>query len=201
MAGHDWLRRTSYLYYFLDNRASELVPPPDRTYVDYILQDFRPGTAEWSEFERYFHAFAVRAAALAPRRILMLYPQVPYRDRYPLQPLHEAMKTLAGAHTLSIPPAVWLRSGVALDADPAAPWKMALRIPAANAGQVADTQDYVLAPGRTNAEVVLSAPELAETGVGRQPAGTRCGDRRDRGDSRSHGDGRRARLPGGRPFR
>jgi hypothetical protein len=160
--GHDWLRRTSYLYYFLDYRASELAPPPDRTYVEYIVQDFRPGTAEWSEFERHFHAFAVRAAALALRRILMLYPQVPYRDRYPLQPLHEAMTTLAGAHTLSIPPVVWLRSGGALDADPAAPWKLALRIPAANAGQVADTQDYVLAPGRTDAEVVLRAADLAE---------------------------------------
>ena len=65
--GHDWLRRTSYLYYFLDNRASELVPPPDRTYVDYILQDFRPGTAEWSEFERYFHAFASARARRSRR--------------------------------------------------------------------------------------------------------------------------------------
>ena len=160
--GHEWLRRTSYLYYFLDHRASELMPPPDRTYVDYIVQDFRPGTGEWSEFERYFHAFAVRAAALAPRRILMLYPQVPYRERYPLQPLHEAMKALAGAHTLSIPPSVWLRSGGALDADSDAPWKLALRVPAGTQGQVADTQDYLVAPGQTGVEVAIKAPELTE---------------------------------------
>jgi hypothetical protein len=138
------------------------VPPPDRTYVDYILQDFKPGTAEWSEFERYFHAFALRAASLASRRILMLYPQVPYRDRYPLQPLNDAMKALAGAHTLSIPPAVWLRSGGTLDADRAAPWTLALRIPSGSAGQVIDTQEYLIAPGQTRTEVALSAPDLSE---------------------------------------
>ena len=161
-ASHRWLRGRSYLYYFLDNRLGQLLAPPDRTYVDYILQDFRPGTAEWTEFERAFHAFAVRAAAIAPRRILLLYPQVPFRDRYPLQPLHDAMRTLAGAHTLTIPPAVWLRSGAALDADPAAPFRLAARIPAGAAGPVADTQEYVLAPGETVAEIAFSAPELAD---------------------------------------
>ena len=38
--------------------------PRDRSYADYILQDFAPGSAEWTEFERYFHAFATEARAL-----------------------------------------------------------------------------------------------------------------------------------------
>ncbi len=76
-AGHAWLRQTSYLYYFLDHRAQALLPPPGRSYVDYILQDFSPGIAEWTEFKRCFHAFAVRAAQAAARHIMILYPQVP----------------------------------------------------------------------------------------------------------------------------
>ena len=104
---HDWLRRHSYLYFFLDNRFNQLLPAPERSYVDYILQDFQPGSAEWTEFERYFHAFAIQAKAIASRRIMLLYPQVPFRDRYPLQPVHDRMKAMAAPHVLAIPPVIY----------------------------------------------------------------------------------------------
>src|SRR6185312_6411885 len=104
----------------------ELIPPPDRSYADYILQDFGPGSAEWTEFERYFHAFAMEARALAPRRLMLLYPQVPYRDRYPLQPVHDRMKAMAAPHLLSIPPVAWVRAGGTLQPDANAPWHQTL---------------------------------------------------------------------------
>ena len=85
MPWHERLRTSSYLYYFLDNRASVLLPPPDRSYVQYILQDYIPGSLEWAEFERYFHGW--RCAPKRWRRRAVLYPQVPYRETSPLAPI------------------------------------------------------------------------------------------------------------------
>lgn len=155
-AGHEWLRRRSYLYYFLDNRFMQFVPAADRSYADYIVQDFVPGSAEWTEYERYFHTFATEARELAPRRIMLLYPQVPFRDRYPLQAVHDRMKAMAGAHTLSIPPVGWVRAGGALVPDEAAPWRQSLSLPAGFTGPVVDTREYVFLPGPLEAEVGLS---------------------------------------------
>jgi hypothetical protein len=102
--GHEWLRRRSYLYYFLDNRFAQFVPAADRSYADYIAQDFVPGSAEWTDSSGTSTRFATEAQALAPRRIMLLYPQVPFRDRYPLQGVHDRMTAMSMAHTLSIPP-------------------------------------------------------------------------------------------------
>jgi hypothetical protein len=161
-AGHAWLQQTSYLYYFLDHRARALLPPPGRSYADYILQDFHPGTAEWSEFERCFHAFAVRAAQAAARRIMILYPQVPYRDRYPLQSVHDLMKTLASPHMLSIPPTAWIRSAGTMDRDAAAPWALVSRVTPGLAATFVETREYLVVPGMLRAQVVASVPELAD---------------------------------------
>ena len=79
---HDWLQHWSYLYFVANHRLSQLLPPPTRSYVDYLLADFAPGTIEWAEFERQFHEFAVRAGQASPRRIMALYPQVPFRGEY-----------------------------------------------------------------------------------------------------------------------
>jgi hypothetical protein len=158
---HEWLRRHSYLYYFLDNRFNQLLAPPERSYVDYILEDFKPGSAEWTEYERYFHTFSMDAKALAKRLIMLLYPQVPYRDRYPLQPLNDRMKVLAAPHLLSIPPVAWARGAGTIEADPSAPWKQVLRVPAGQAGPVVDTREYFFLPGTIDLEL----------GVARDPAG------------------------------
>jgi lysophospholipase L1-like esterase len=161
---HDWLRRRSYLYYFLDNRLTQFVPAADRSYVDYILQDFVPGSAEWTEFERYFHTFATEARALAARRIMLLYPQVPFRDRYPLQPVHDRMKALAAPHTLSIAPVAWVRSGGALAPDDTSPWHQSLSVPAGFTGAVVDTREYVFLPGTLEAELTLSRTGATDAG-------------------------------------
>jgi hypothetical protein len=164
--GHEWLRRRSYLYYFLDNRFAQFVPAADRSYADYIAHDFVPGSAEWTEFERYFHTFATEAQALAPRRIMLLYPQVPFRDRYPLQAVHDRMKAISTAHTLSIPPVAWVRSGGTLVTDPASPWHQALALPAGFTGPVAETREYVFQPGPLEAEVGVSRSGAGDPSAG-----------------------------------
>jgi hypothetical protein len=102
---HQRLRDSSYLYYFVDHMAASWLPQPNRSYTDYILQDFGAGTYAWTEFERAFHSFATRAREAAPTRLIVLYPQVPFRGPYPLQRIHDRMRTLVGPHQLSIPPA------------------------------------------------------------------------------------------------
>ena len=153
---HRTLRNSSYLYFVADHRLSQLLPPPERTYVDYLLTDFAPGTLEWAEFERLFHQFAMRAAQAAPRRIIALYPQVPFRGAYPLQSLHDRMRTLAGAHQLEIPPAAWTRSGGGITADPAAPWRQVFAVPARAPGGVIETPEYLFPSGSLTIELVLA---------------------------------------------
>lgn len=152
---HEPLRRASYLYYFIDNRLQMLLPPPERSYVDYILTDFIPGSIEWTEFERLFHGLATRAREIAPIRVLMLYPQVPFTPPYPLQAIHDRMKALAKAESLSIPPASWTRSVGAIVPKPDARWKQAVRLPARSGRQAIVTRGYY-AKGSMDVTIVFS---------------------------------------------
>jgi hypothetical protein len=161
--GHDWLRRHSYLYFFFNHKAAQFLPPPGRSYVDYILQTFVPGTSDWAEFERSFHAFAMKAAEVAPRRLLVLYPQVPFSGRYPLQDLHDRLKVLAGPHTLVIPPSLWLRSTGGLVADATAPWRQVVRVAAGVSGHVIETPEYVVRPGSMTLELTIAGTRESQT--------------------------------------
>ena len=107
---HERLQQSSHLYFFIDNRLTFLLPPPDRSYVQYILDDYIPGSLEWAEFERYFHRLATRAQEMAPTRLLVIYPQVPFRGVSPLEPITTRLRAMCGAHALAIPPAAWIRS-------------------------------------------------------------------------------------------
>ena len=160
---HRPLRRSSYLYYVLDRQLAALLPQPDRSYVSYILEDVLPGTIEWTEFERAFHSFATRAAELAPTRIMVLYPQVPFRAPYPLQAVHDRMRTLASAHTLTIPPTAWVRSAGTLEPRANASGGDALRITAGTTGTVFETRDYYIGQ-RSNVDVNISVS--AESAAG-----------------------------------
>jgi hypothetical protein len=153
-SGHERLRRSSYLYYFLDNRLSTYLPPPDRSYVQYILEDFAPGSLEWSEFERLFHTLAMRAAASAPLRMIVIYPQVPYRGTSPLKPIHDRVIALAGPHRFSIPPAAWIRFAGTPVARADAPWHQAVDVSAATQGPVLETRAFYMPP--TPFDVVLT---------------------------------------------
>jgi GDSL-like Lipase/Acylhydrolase family len=159
---HDSLRDWSYLYFVLDHRLAQMLPPPTRSYVDYLLADFAPGTMEWAEFERQFHEFATRAALVSARRIMALYPQVPFRGQYPLQTLNDRMRALAAAHDLEIPPAAWIRSGGTLVSAAAAPWKQMFTAPAGSAGAI-ETPEYVFAAGPWTVTLVAQKGSGEET--------------------------------------
>ena len=165
MPWHETLRSWSYLYFVLDHRLAQLLARPHHSYVDYLRNEFVPGTLEWTEFEREFHEFAVLAERV-PRRILMLYPQVPYRDVYPLQILHDRMRTLAGAHELEIPPIAWTRAGATLVTRAGSRWGQIVQGNPALGPLSVQTADYLFAPG--NLEVVLTtegAPPDGPLGV------------------------------------
>ena len=102
---HETLKAWSYLYDFLDWRFSTLLRPPVRSYTQYLLDDYKEGSRPWSSFLVLFHNWAMNAAARAPRRLLMLYPTLPFEGTYPLQPINARMKGLAGPHSYRIP--VW----------------------------------------------------------------------------------------------
>jgi hypothetical protein len=163
---HQPLRSHSYLYFFLDNRLSMFLPPPMRSYRDYILQDFSPGSVEWAEFERYFHGFARHAQEIAPRQLLVLYPQVPFRGAYPLQPIHDRMRALAGPHTLSIAPSNWIRMAGVLEPREEARWHQVVQVPAGTAGPVVETRPYYFGDGSIEMSVRLSATAGATADIG-----------------------------------
>jgi hypothetical protein len=165
---HGPLRHWSYLYYFSDNRLSTFLPQPDRSYVRYILEDFSPGSLEWTEFERYFHALATRAKEAAPSRLLLLYPQVPFRGTPPLKPVHDRMRELARPHHLAIPPLAWVRwAGRPVDRQDA-PWRMAVEVPSGTTGPVVETREYYMTPGESEINVTMgfdSAPSPGSAGA------------------------------------
>jgi hypothetical protein len=163
---HRFLRDRSYLYFFFDRFAAARAQAGP--YLDYILHDFAPGTTEWAEFERQFHAFATLAQAFAGKRVMVLYPQVPYGDQYPLKPIHDRMREMATAHTLSIPPTAWVRQAGSLTSDPSAPAKQILAVQAGVTGTVADTNDFFFMPGQI--EMAISYSTAASES--RAPVGT-----------------------------
>jgi xanthine/CO dehydrogenase XdhC/CoxF family maturation factor len=93
---------------------------------------------------------------------MLLYPQVPYRGPYPLEPIHARMRASAGRHTLVIPPSSWRVQSGALEEDASAPWKQALRVAGVN-GPAIETSEYLMESGEVDAEVTVS---VAEGGAG-----------------------------------
>ncbi len=172
-SGHERLRRSSYLYYFLDNRLSTYLPPPDRSYVQYILEDFAPGSLEWSEFERLFHTLAMRATEFARVRMLVIYPQVPYRGTSPLQPIHDRMIALTGPHRFALPPAAWIRFAGTPVARADARWHQAVAVPATTQGPLLETRAFYMPAGSFDVLVSIATPR--SSGGSPAPAQTSIG--------------------------
>lgn len=150
-----WLKRHSYLYFLIDSRLTRLLPPLDRSYVQYLLDDYRPGGLEWERFELAFHNLAARVDETGPRaRLLVLYPVLPFRGAYPLQPIHDAMRELAGPHRFDFAAATLVRQlgGAALQRD--ADGRERLRLPAAGLGPAIGTPAFY--PTRQPLDVVLT---------------------------------------------
>jgi hypothetical protein len=133
--------------------------------VQYILDDYRPGTLEWAEFERYFHRLMTRAKELAPARYLLLYPQLPFKGTPPLQAIYDHVRALSQPHRLAIPPAAWYRSGGVPVDRAEAPWHQAVQVKAGTRGTVIETRDYYLPPGDVDVMVTANAAAAGTLGT------------------------------------
>jgi hypothetical protein len=153
---HEPLRQLSYLYFFLDNRLSMFLPAPTRSYLDYLVQDFAPGTYGWAEFERVFHSFATLAKQIVPRRLMMVYPQVPFEGVDPLKPLKDQMRHVAGPHALALSPATWVVRDGTRTKQADAPWGEVARIATGKAGIVLETREYYTGEGALDLTVEVS---------------------------------------------
>jgi lysophospholipase L1-like esterase len=100
---HPWLMHHSYLYYFLDRRSIQFVPPRTSFYTNYLLHSFEEGTTSWARYRDSFHRWAVYSTAQGARALVVLYPQVPFRGANPLATIHARMKALAGRTELRYP--------------------------------------------------------------------------------------------------
>lgn len=161
LSTHRALRRASYLYYLLDYRLSAWLPMPGRSYVDYILQDFKPGSFAWAEFARHFHTLATRGKEVADERLLILYP---FRGAYPLPAIHERLHQMAGAHRVLIPPAAWIvAAGTPGPSRHAHVDQHVLQVPAAVSGLVFRTRAYYAAPGDNHLTVTFAEDSGAAT--------------------------------------
>ena len=99
---HKWLKDRSYLYFFLDNRLSILLPSFNRSYDEYLLEDFAEGTNNWAAFREMFHRWATLATSQAERTIILLYPALPFSgDKYPLSDIHDRMRKICGPNVMS----------------------------------------------------------------------------------------------------
>ncbi len=166
-AADAWLKRHSYLYFLIDSRLSRLLAPVDRSYIHYLLDDYQPGSLEWERFERGFHNLAARVAEAVPdMKLLVLYPLLPFKGAYPLQPIHDRMRELAGPHRFDFAPGTWLRllGGSTLQRDRNG--QHVLSLPSAATGPVVTTPPFY--PTRSPLEVVVrlavSLPARQEVG-------------------------------------
>lgn len=167
-AADAWLNRHSYLYFLLNTRLARSLPPTDRSYIQYLLDDYRPGSLEWDLFERTFHNLAVRVDAAVPgQKILLLYPLLPFRGPYPLQPIHDRMRTLAGPHRMDFPRTTWTRllAGSSLRRDAAG--REVLALPAHATGPAVMTNAIYPTPGPMDVVIGLGAATAARQELGR----------------------------------
>jgi len=107
---HGFLMRHSYLYWFLDKKFDTILPSLNRTYTQYFLEDYDEKSPGWFLFRLTFHDWATLAKCYSQKRILMLYPCLPYKGEYPLKPINDQMKRISSPNRLTFP-AVWASKG------------------------------------------------------------------------------------------
>lgn len=104
---HLYLKQHSYLWYFLDDRLSKIIPTGMASYPQYLLTEYAPGTYNWMLFDIYLNAFAHEAGKWADRVIIMLYPALPYNGlhgrEYVLKRLHENVQSTVLSNTIHLP--------------------------------------------------------------------------------------------------
>jgi hypothetical protein len=141
---HETLMKYSFLYNFLDKKLENLVPSSNRTYAQYIIEDYADKTPGWYLFDLEFHNWATLAKVYAPRRILMLYPSLPYKGEYPFKPINDRVAKLSEANRVTFP-VVWSDKGVGEEVG--------------DTGSYLGTSFYV-SQGKTPTGIVFSTPPI-----------------------------------------
>ncbi len=104
MPGHEWLMEHSYLWYFLVKKFRSV---GHRSFVDYLLNDYPPGSDNWTRFSLCFREFLGEATSLAKRVIVVMYPAMPYggvsKQDYSLLPLENRVKHEVDSGFVEIP--------------------------------------------------------------------------------------------------
>jgi lysophospholipase L1-like esterase len=102
---HEKLKQKSYLYTLLDERLAGVLPAFNRSYEQYLLEDFaeKSPTGYWYPYRYEFHKWATRATLTAQRNIIMLYPLLPFHGAYPLRSLHQRIADMVGQSVFSMP--------------------------------------------------------------------------------------------------
>jgi lysophospholipase L1-like esterase len=72
----DWLRQNSYFYFLVKLQLNALVAPyfNERSYEQYLAEDYQEGTAGWRSFAKRYQQWCTVAHQLSPRVIVLLYP-------------------------------------------------------------------------------------------------------------------------------
>ena len=99
---HKNLRVKSYLYFFLDNRLARALTDYNRSFLEYLTDDFAEGTMKGQRFRTEFYRWATVASAYADRVIVMLYPAIPFTGENPFHAQHDMMMKLSKPHTFHI---------------------------------------------------------------------------------------------------
>jgi lysophospholipase L1-like esterase len=112
MAWHKWpgyasIASHSWLAYVLDNQLTKVCAAHGwggrPSYDQFLLENYADGTPGWTQFADQFHRWATYSDAYAKHVLVVLYPQVPFRGRYPLEDLNQRMRALAAPHVLTYP--------------------------------------------------------------------------------------------------
>ncbi|MBF0169605.1 MAG: SGNH/GDSL hydrolase family protein [Nitrospinae bacterium] len=103
---HPWLRKNSYLYYFVDHRLAGVWPNGNRSYPEYLNEDFVAGSRKGDLWRLELYRYLMRAVRGGRPVGLLLYPMVPFEGENPVKGLVEAIGHFATGRTLPIHAAV-----------------------------------------------------------------------------------------------
>lgn len=158
----DRLFKYSYLYHFLDHRLPQILPPLDRSYVQYLVDEYPVDSANWFYYRSILHNWATLANSMADKVIVALFPALPFQGQYPLENLHrEVKKAVTDGGYLIAAHSAYSMSGVNLP-DPSARFKKArVSFPQhASRGSMVYGPYILLAPGHYRVTYRLKARHI-----------------------------------------
>jgi len=100
---HSILSQWSYFWFYVDFKLDTLLPGPNLTYSDYLVDLFEGDTPEWREFEFVFRQWALEAKRHTDKVVVALYPSLHEEKPHLLDTLHrKVMETASGMQVTAI---------------------------------------------------------------------------------------------------